>query len=74
MDEEVAAIVVDNESGSDQIGNESRPASQEKPASPKSYAKVGANGIVIAIKDISGPPPSPDWKPCKADTKVGSKY
>ncbi|AKF51562.1 MULTISPECIES: hypothetical protein [Pseudomonas] len=74
MDDEVSALVVDNGSGSVQSNNESNSASADGAAITNRYARVGIDGLVIIIKDIPGPPPTPDWKLCKADTKVGSKY
>ncbi|WP_032698469.1 hypothetical protein [Pseudomonas syringae] len=74
MDDEVSALVVDNGSGSDQSNNESKSASADGAAITNRYARVGSDGIVIIIQNIPGPPPTPDWKPCKADTKEGSKY
>ncbi|MDF5832503.1 hypothetical protein [Pseudomonas syringae] len=74
MDDDVAAIVVDNGSGSVQSNNESNAASANGAAITNRYARLRSDGIVIIIQNIPGPPPTPDWKLCKADTKVGSKY
>ncbi|HWX03200.1 hypothetical protein [Collimonas sp.] len=60
-DEEVAAIVLDNASGFDKSGFSAK------------YAKVESNGIVTDIQSCFSPP-SPEWKPCKDNTKIGSPY
>jgi len=69
MDDDVAALVVDNGSGPVQSDNESNAASEDGPAITNRYARLRSDGIVIMIQDILGPPPTPDWKLCKADTK-----
>ncbi|ALD99950.1 hypothetical protein BKM77_20250 [Pseudomonas syringae] len=55
MDDDVAALV--------------NAASEDGPAITNRYARLRSDGIVIMIQDILGPPPTPDWKLCKADTK-----
>ncbi|MQR02590.1 hypothetical protein [Glaciimonas soli] len=65
MDEEVAALVVDNGSGMEKSGFGGDDESD--------YAKVGSDGIVTAIQSYSAAP-SPEWKLCKTNTVVGSPY
>ncbi len=66
MDDEVAAITVDNAPGED------KSAFAEDPPVYSNYAQVDAGGMVIDIQRFSSLPPV--WKVCKSNTKVGSKY
>lgn len=90
MDEEVAALVVDNGSGMCKAGfagddapravfpsivGRPRTASVNVPKNDNRYARVDDQGIVTAIQELTEPPaPESDWKACKDNTAVGSPY
>lgn len=90
MDDDVAAIVVDNGSGAckaDYAGDDAprsifssvvgrpRTASVNVPKNDNRYARVDDQGIVTAIQELTEPPaPESDWKACKDNTAVGSPY
>ncbi len=56
MDDDVAAIVVDNGSGSVQSNNESNAASADGAAITNRYARLRSDGIVIIIQNIRARP------------------
>lgn len=57
-DEEVAAIVLDND---DRSGS-------------SRYARVNDAGIVTEIQEFMFNPPSSEWRPCKPTTAINSPY
>jgi len=69
MDDEVAALIVDNGSGM------CKSASVASPGKGTAFARVGDDGIVLAIQNFSeSPQPASEWKVCKETTKIGFPY